>query len=328
MNNVTRPIPLISKVFFCCLISLAASAQNTYRNQIGNRLDNDQYVDPYNDRYYMAGHLLNFTTVLNSNKDCANLLSGGLVKKTLELEIGQQIYGPFATWARYDFIQDRPYTGYLYAGASLNWLYNNESALKITAQIGTIGRASQAERVQKAFHHAFGLKEPEGWQYQLNNEPGINLEAQYTHLLYRNESEWLDVAATPALRLGNTFSNANAAVQLRIGSIDKLYQSAGTNSRVSMGGDHQKTEFYFFAIPQLSYVAYNATIQGGMFVKDKGPVHFDVEPLVFTQILGLQFSSQRWSASYTAFIRGKEVKSTATGQQYGAIALAYRFGAN
>jgi len=309
-------------------LNFTVAAQNTYRNQVGGRLDNDQYVNPYNDRYYMAGHLLNYTTVLNTGKDCATLLGGGVVKKTLELEVGQQIYGPFATWARYIFIQDRPYTGYLYAGASMGWFYDNESSLKVTAQVGTIGRASMAEKVQKAFHHAFDLKDPEGWQFQLNNEVGLNLEAQYTCLLYRNDSEWLDIAAAPAVRLGNTFSNATAAMQFRIGGLDKFYQSASTNSRVSMGGDRQKNEFYFFAIPQLSYVAYNATIQGGMFINDKGPVHFDVEPLVFTQQLGVQFASERWSASYTAFIRTREVKSTALSQQWGTLALAYRFGAN
>lgn len=304
------------------------NAQDTYRNQIGSRLDNDQYINPYNDRYYMAGHLINFTTVLNSGKDCASLLGGGVIKKTLELEVGQQIYGPFATWARYTFIQDRPYTGYLYAGAALNWFYENETALKITAQVGTIGPASMAEKVQKSFHKAFDLKDPEGWEHQLNNEVGLNLEAQYTRLLYRNNNEWLDIAATPSLRLGNTFSNATAAVQLRIGGLDKLYQSAGTNSRVSLGGDRQKRELYFFAIPQLSYVAYNATIQGGMFIKDKGPVHFDIHHWVFTQQLGVQFATNRWSASYTAFLRTLEVKSTALGQQWGALALAYRFGGN
>lgn len=312
------------------VFALNVNAQNTYRNQIGGRLDNDQYIDPYNDRYYMAGHLLNFTTVLNTSKDCASLLGGGVVKKTLELEVGQQIYGPFATWARYIFIQDRPYTGYLYAGASLNWFYENESALKLTAQVGTIGRASMAEKVQKTFHKAFGLKDPEGWEYQLNNAAGINLEAQYTRLLYRNSHEWLDITANPSIRLGNTFSNATASAQLRIGSIDKLHQSSSTNSRVSMGGNRQKNELYFFAMPQLSYVGYNATIQGGMFLKDKGPVSYDVERLLFTQQLGLQFSTSRWSGCYTAYIRSREVGggSTATAYQWGSLALAYRFGVN
>jgi len=322
---------------YALLINLAlmftvehVKAQRNFSKQIGGRLDNDQYINPYNDRYYMAGHLMNFTTVLNSEKDCASLLGGGVAKKTLELEVGQQIYGPFATWARYTFIQDRPYTGYLYAGASLNWLHQNESSLKITAQIGTIGKASQAEKVQKAFHHAFDLKDPEGWEYQLNNEVGLNLEAQYTRLLYRNSNEWLDLAATPSIRLGNTFSNATAAVQLRVGSLDKLFQSASTNSRVSLGGERQKREFYIFAVPQISYVAYNATIQGGMFVKDKGPVHYDVINWVFTQQVGVQFASERWSAAYTALIRTKEVGggSTALGQQWGTLALAYRFGVN
>jgi lipid A 3-O-deacylase len=320
-------------VFYAALLNLAfvftanhVNAQNSYRNQIGDRLDNDQYINPVHDRYYLAGQFLNFTTVLNTNKDSASRV----IKKTLEVEIGQQIFGPLASWASEPPLQDRPYTGYLYAGAALNWLYANESALKITAQVGTIGPASQAERVQKGFHHALGLKDPEGWAFQLKNEIGVNLEANYTRLLYRNRSERFDIAATPSLRLGNTFSNATAAVQLRFGRLDKLYQSASTNSRVSLGNDRQQTELYLFAIPQLSYIGYDATIQGGMFIKDKGPVHYPVIHVVFTQQVGVQFSSTRWSASFTAFLRSREVggRSTASGQQWGSIATAYRFGKN
>ncbi|MFD0748640.1 lipid A deacylase LpxR family protein [Mucilaginibacter calamicampi] len=317
-------------LLFNVLFIFKVNAQSGYRNQIGDRLDNDQYINPYHDRYYLAGQFINFTTVLNTSKDCAGLFGTTVVKKTLEIEVGQQIYGPFASWARDPTLQDRPYTGYLYAGAALNLLYDDESSLKITAQVGTIGPASLAERVQKAFHHAFDLKDPEGWQYQLNNEAGLNVEGQYTRLLYRSSNNWFDVAAIPSVRLGNTFSNATAAIQLRVGALDKLYQSASTNSKVSLGGDHQKTEFYLFAIPQLSYVAYNATIQGGMFIKDKGPVHFDAIPLIFTQQLGLQFASRRFSASYTAFLRSREVGSgsSALAHQWGSIAMAYRFGRN
>jgi len=323
--------------FYALLINAAftftatqVKAQATYRNQIGDRLDNDQYINPYHDRYYLAGQFINFTTVLNTKKDCAGLFGSTVVKKTLEFEVGQQIYGPFASWAREPFLQDRPYTGYLYAGAALTWLYEDESSLKVTAQLGTIGPASLAEKVQKAFHHAFDLKDPEGWQYQLNNAIGVNLEAQYTRLLYRNSGEWFDIAATPSLRLGTTFSNATAGLQFRIGGLDKFYQSASTNSRVSMGGDRQKTEFYLFAIPQLSYIGYDATIQGGMFIKDKGPVHYDAIKLVFTQQLGVQFASRRISASFTAFLRSREVGggSSALAHQWGSIATSYRFGKN
>ena len=72
------------------ILALNVNAQDTYRNQLSSRMDNDQYIDPYNDRYYMAGNLLNFTTVLNSGKDCASLLGGGVAKKTLELEVASK----------------------------------------------------------------------------------------------------------------------------------------------------------------------------------------------------------------------------------------------
>lgn len=310
-------------ILMLSVIGLKTTNAQTFRNQIGGRLENDQYINPYNDRYYMAGTMLNYTTILKHTGD-----NTGLMKKTLELEVGQQIYGPFATYARRIRNQDRPYTGYLYAGGSINWLYANESALKVTVQVGTIGPASGAEDVQKGFHKLFGLKEPEGWQYQLKNEPGLNIEANYTKLLYRNAKSWLDVSLDPSIRIGNTFSNATAAVLLRAGKLGKLYESASTNSRVSLKDEEQGSELFFYAIPQLSYVAYNATIQGGLFRDDKGPVKFDIYNWVFTQQLGVQFATKRWTASYTALIRTREVKSTALGDQWGVLALAYRFGKN
>ena len=70
------------------------------------------------------------------------------------------------------------------------------------------------------------------------------------------------------------------------------------------------------------------TIEGGLFINDKGPVTFGIYHYVYQQQFGLTFSSARWSASYIAFIKSREVRSTALGDQWASLNIAYRFGKN
>jgi lipid A 3-O-deacylase len=326
---------LLSVLFASALIFSGSNlvyAQN-YKNQFTLITDNDMYINPNHDRYYSDGTYFNFTHAINrSNKDSSNL-----IKKTIEFEFGQKIYTGLSGHIYSPYRIDRPFTGYLFANSSLNWLYKDEDALKFTAEIGTIGPAALGEEVQSGFHQLFGLYKVVvanseyhkigGWSHQLNTEPGLNLRLDYKHLLYRNDGSWFDVAVNPDAWLGSTFTGASAGVQLRVGELNKFYQSVITNTRVSSNSNEQmKHEFYFFTLPQINYVVYDATIEGGLFRNDKGPVTFGIYHFVYQQQFGLQFASARWSASTIAFIKSREVKSTALGDQWGSINIAYRFG--
>ncbi len=312
-------------------ISISSLYAQDYKNQFTLTSDNDQYVNPNHDRYYTDGIVFNFTRALKHD-----VLHSSLAKKILEFEFGQRIYNSYTASARrlqpdpFVFKRyriDRPFTAYLFAGAALNLLYKNENALKLDAEIGTIGPAALGEQAQDGFHNFFGLYKPRGWPYQLRSAPGINLKGDYKMLLYRNSDNWFDVAFNPTAWLGNTFTGAGAGMQFRFGKIDKLYQSTMTNSRVSsIAGEQQTHEFYFFTTPQINYVAYDATIEGGLGLSDKGPVTFGIYHFVYQQQFGLEFASARWSANYIAYIRSREVKSTALGDQWASISLAYRLG--
>jgi hypothetical protein len=293
-----------------------------YRNQLTVNIDNDQYINPNHDRYYTDGTIFTFTRALHKPDS-----AGKLQKKVLDFQFGQQIYNSRTAHVYAPYIFDRPLTGYLFLNSSIDWLYKNESALTFTFEAGTIGPNSLGGQVQSAFHKFFKLY-PVGpySKYGLKNAFGVDLSLDYKKLLYRAPGSWFDISADPEGTLGNTFTNVDAGMLLRFGHLSQLFSSASTNSRVTDNpGEHQTHEFYFFAEPQLTYVAYNATIQGGLFVNDKGPT-FGIYHIVYVQQLGLQFASARWNASYTAFIKTREVKSTALGDQWASISIAYRFG--
>ena len=329
MKHSTYLIIIISVLNFVGLKKVCAQ---DYKNQFSLSSNNDQYIDPDHDRYYTDGIIFNFTHALRLPSSHSKL-----VKKTFELEFGQNIYNAFSASAvnlqpgpfQYKYYGiDRPFTAYLFAGASLNLFYKNGDALKLNAQAGTIGPAALGEQVQTGFHKFFNLYRPRGWIYQLKNAPGINLRGDYKMFLC-SPVNWFDVAFNPQAWLGNTFTGAATGMQLRLGQFNQLYQSVITNSRVtSNSGEHAENEFYFFTTPQLNYVGYDATIQGGMFLKNKGPVTFNIYHIVYQQQFGLQYGSKKWSLSYVAFVRSREVKSTALADQWASINLAYRFGKN
>ncbi|MFI5158757.1 MAG: lipid A-modifier LpxR family protein, partial [Sphingobacteriales bacterium] len=59
-----------------------------YKNQFSIETDNDQYINPYHDRYYTDGTIFTFTHATHHAD------TGNLVKKTVEYQFGQQLYNP------------------------------------------------------------------------------------------------------------------------------------------------------------------------------------------------------------------------------------------
>lgn len=294
----------------------------TYKNEFGFRSDNDSYLAQGSDRYYTNGLFIYFRHALDQEK-----LSSKLEKKTYEISAGQKMYNPISGYAPDPAKQDRPFAGYLYAGGALNLFYSNESILKLGAELGTTGPNSLAEDGQELLHDVVGFYALDGWQYQIKNALAVNLSAQYTRLLHRASNNAIDFSFEGYANAGTTFSGAGAGILFRAGGLNQLFNSAYTNAVI---GNNPKTkalvkrEVFFYAKPQLNFVAYDATIQGSMF-NNNDPVTFGVKPIVFAQQIGFNYSSQRFTFDFGMIFKTKEVKSTAKAHQYGSISMFYRF---
>ena len=310
---------------FICLSHFFSEAQtNTYKSEFGFRSENDSYLAAGKDRYYTNGLSLNFRTALDQSK----LRNKKLNKMILEFEAGQKIYNPQSGSILDIVYVDRPFAGYLHAGAALNLLYNSENNLRLSVQSGTIGPAALAKEAQELMHNGFGFYEISGWQWQVKNELAINATAEYNYLINRSSSGKLDLSANTYINIGNTFSGAGVGIMFRTGAINPLYNSASLQSRLSNNNaqkDQQNREFFIYAKPMLNYIAYDATIQGGLFIKDKGPVVFDIKPVVFSQQAGAIYSQKRFTADFSIILKTREVESIAKSDQFGSIALYYRF---
>ncbi|HEY1023738.1 MAG TPA: lipid A deacylase LpxR family protein [Sphingobacteriaceae bacterium] len=316
----------MKKLFLVVLLAVIAgsgySQDTTYKNEFGFQSDNDAYLAVGQDRYYTNGLFITFRRATDQSR-----IKAPVNKKIWEAEIGQKIYNPVTGRISSINSVDRPFAGYLYVGGSLHWLYQSESSLKITLQLGTLGPSALGEEVQSLLHDIVGFYEIRGWEFQLKDEMAINTSAVYDHLLGRSNSGTTDLTGTSYINIGNTFSGAGLGLLFRAGSLNKMYQSVSTNSRIAHNpkDDENKKELFFFLKPQLHFIAYNATVQGGLFLQDKGPVTFGIKPLVFSQEAGINYANNRWTLNFSAAFLTREIKSIARAHQYATAKIYYRF---
>ncbi len=307
----------------CLLVLLTGTAfSQQYKNELGFKTENDAYTSTTNDRYYTNGLFLYFRRALNPNEQ-----KPGIEKKIYEISAGQKMYTPYSGDVPDPKDQDRPFAGYLYASGAYSIFYKNEDVLKTSVEIGTVGPNSLAKGAQKFLHRTIGFYTPAGWDYQIKNELAINLAANYSKLVIRSNNELVDLSAQGYVNAGTTFSGAGVSALFRLGRLNQLFYSGYHQAVIGDGRTKplQESEFFFYAKPQLNYVAYDATIQGSMF-KNNSPVTFGIKPVVFEQQFGLNYSSRRFTADFSAIFKTREINSVAKAQYYGSLSLYYRFG--
>lgn len=306
-----------------CLSFNSTYSQNTFKNEFGFQTDNDAYLGLGQDRYYTNGLFITFRHAADQSK-----LRKSVNKKIWEAEFGHKMYNPITGNITNINNIDRPFAAYLYAGGRINWLFHSEHSLKLSVQVGTIGPSARGKEIQETLHNLIGFYTIKGWEYQVNNEAGINTTLAYMHFLHRNKANNTDFTLTSYINAGNTFAGAGAGILFRTGTINPLFSSASTASKISNKSAAEPSndrELFLFIKPSLHLVAYDATIRGGMFIKDKGPVTFHAQPVVFSQELGVKYAKNRWTLNFGVTFKSKEIKSTAKAHQYGSVAIYYRF---
>ena len=310
-----------------CLFAGVSAYAQTRGHEIGFQSDNDSFLGQGSDRYYTNGFFLNYRHAIDFSKmkhsnDVANYIAG--------FEIGQKIYNAQSgRLPSADFV-DRPVAGYLYLGISGNIIYKNEASVKVTARVGIVGPAAGGYPIQKFIHNTFGFYELNTWQYQVRNAPQLNLSLEVNKLLARGP--WADVSYSSYLNLGTGFNAAGIGPLIRLGNFNQLFNSVSTQSTVSKTANNllHKNEFFFYYKPQLNAVLYDATVQGNIFKDHPEPgtqeITGDIKHLVFSNQLGVAFTTSRFVFDVGAVINTREVKQQVKStHQWGTLSVLYRF---
>ncbi len=287
------------------------------KHELGLITENDAYISEYQDKYYTNGIFFFYRYLANSNKPNIN-------KKIIEFKVGQEIYNSYHGDVYLQSLQDRPFAGYSFAEVSINKFYQNESLLKLTGQLGILGPGSQAEQVQDAYHKWFHFYTPNGWQYQIQNSPGVQFNLFYSKKLYPSApSEQLDVNGFTDIKIGTIHTSATVGILSRISLMDlaPIFNSSIYGASVGKNNLDNK-EAYFYISPRVNYTLYDATIQGGLF-DNNSPVVYGVVPFRLNVETGVRFRYKKMNLSYSIIFNSKEVQNSMDKRdQYGSIAFS------
>ncbi len=313
---------IITSIVICLLICNTITKAQTHNQEFGFQTDNDGYLAQGSDKYYTNGIFFFYRKALDVKKN-------DLANKVLGFEIGQKMFNP-QTGAIPDPIYiDRPFAGYLYMGSTLNLLYDNESNLKLGVQAGVIGPASLARQTQEFIHRTFGFYTPTGWQYQISNNAVLNLSVEYNRLIVRDQS--FDLTLNGYGNLGNGFSGAGIGPMFRLGKFNALFNSISTQSTAISARNPnaaKQHELFFYYKPLANYVAYDATVEGGLFTTtapNSQQVALTQNRFVFSNQIGGVYNANRLSFDFSVVFHTKDVKQMLVSHQWGSLAVMYHF---
>jgi hypothetical protein len=85
-------------------------------------------------------------------------------------------------------------------------------------------------------------------------------------------------------------------------------------------------EFYFFVHPIITWQVYNAALEGGLFVHEKGPKIVEPQPFYFTTQIGFKFAQNRWTWGMHLISRSRQAKHQMLKENLVSVQLAYRTG--
>ena len=243
---------------------------------------------------------------------------------------GHQIYTPFDINYQRLIINDRPYAGLFFLGGSI---FANEQldgwrkARGLHLDVGMVGPAAGAEKIQRAVHKVTDSDEPRGWEHQLRNEPFINVG--YNQRWWKqNNLLGLDIEYGPSagLTLGNLYTYASTGLGLRFGHrLDRSFSIPSvtpgrSGSQFFTAGNGMS--WYLFADLEGRYMAQNMLLDGNTW-KDSHSV--DREEWVGDAKVGLAFTMSTWQVALAQVWRTKEFKTQHQHDQFGSITLSKAF---
>ena len=251
------------------------------------------------------------------------------LKARASLSLGQNIYTPENTASSELVTDDRPYGGWLYIGFGIVANQGSKRYDKLELQVGIIGPCSGAEEVQTFWHSAFGLQVPQGWDNQLDNEPGVVLYYEQARRFGRgNIFHGLGVDIIPRFggSIGSVFTHAASGITLRLGP-DLQYDFGTPRIRPSLpGGGYFRRKkgftWYLFTGLEGRAVLRNVFLDGNNFSSSHS---VDKKYFVGDLQAGIAFQINRLRLSYTQIFRTKEFEKQNKADIFGALSLSYHF---
>ncbi len=264
-----------------------------------------------------------------------HFFAGRDFQRNLGVSFGQNIYTPADTDAETLVKGDRPYAGFTYLAFAIH-RKNRRLLDTLELTLGIVGPASLAEETQDTVHDIIDSDKAQGWDHQLENEPGLVLTLQRNWRLAANESEggwgW-DFIPHLGATAGNVAVFANAGAGLRFGyHIPEdfgtgLVRPAGNVSVPAVSSDRRisrKKEFgvYGFIRAEGRAMAHDLFLDGNTW-EDSHSV--DSKPFVGDVGAGIAFVYKALKLTYSHVYRTETFEEQDDAQTFGSISLTIAY---
>jgi len=321
-------------IFFFFITFLSANEKNEWQfQQFDIYFENDIFAQT--DGQYSSGEKFSllyyvpqsdffvYDLFLDENKPSDKYISFALVN---------QIFTPNDISIKELIVDQRPYAGWTFLEAGFH-KSAKDTLQSIYIQVGMVGPLSQAEHIQKFIHKVTGSEQPEGWDNQLKNEPGINLRYVYNWRVVHN-FERIESAIVPYVEgdFGNISIGATGGITARIGwNIPKDFGmstiSTGSETGISTYNQRQnrfnkKWSFAFNFNVSGSAVLRDIFLDGNTFVHSHS---VDKKYLVGSAGFGFTSRYKHYSLDYYYQKQTKHYNSESSPHGYGSLILSIAF---
>jgi lipid A 3-O-deacylase len=332
--------PLMRKriIYFLLLFSLYPlhiTAQRIDNTSSTNHTDSKSYIRFYYDNdfftatddYYTQGILLELVHPSLKKFPLTRLLltpKGSTTKYGVAIE--HNGFTPTSIRHPEIIIGDRPFAAYLMLKTfSIANNPTGKSKISSSISLGIIGPAAGGEWMQKSIHEALENIEPLGWSNQIQNDFIINYELGYERRLI-SYKRLLSVNANAAARMGTLSDKANAGATIMLGHFNSSFSSSNVNEQSSTTSSQNKFSFCFYTQPLINVIAYDATLQGGVFNRNN-PYTIkaeDISRATFQNNFGVTLSYGKIYLQYNQTFLTKEF-STGQKHAYGGVRIGVVF---
>ncbi|MFW6027616.1 MAG: lipid A deacylase LpxR family protein [bacterium] len=246
-----------------------------------------------------------------------------------DFALGHSIFTPQDITTPKPLPDQHPYAGWLYGSYSM--VVAHENLLDTFAvELGVVGPSAFGEEVQRGWHQILDGEDPEGWDHQLKDEPGITLiyQRQWRYDLRNSVGRFgFDILPTAGGSLGNILTQANMGATIRAGY--NLGNDYGPpRIRPALAGsaildrNAQGVSLYLFGGVEGRAVLRNIFLDGNSF---RDSLNVQRKPVVADFQVGAVFKTRTFQLAYTYVIRTEEFDGQEEPQKFGALNLSVRF---
>lgn len=277
--------------------------------------DNDYFTAT--DQFYTQGYAFELVAPI-FKKNPINFLFAKLKNSTEKSGISLEHIGFTPTTIKSNQILygDRPFASSIFLKSfKIESDTINHIRIASSLSLGIIGPGAFGYEMQKGIHEWIGDEIPMGWQYQIKNDVVINYELSHEKQLFR-WNHYFALNSNLTARLGTLNTNASVGMTATLGLVNSPFTSVY---------DKNKFQIYLYSQPLANFIAYDASLQGGLFNRSSPYTvpDFDIERITLQNNFGIVMQWKSLFLEYNRVFLTKEF-ATSKSHKWGGFRIGFK----